>query len=150
MNLTEKITNDIKAAMMAKDQPKLLALRAIKAELLLLKTAKESSDEISEESSLKLLQKLVKQRKDSAAIYKQQNREDLYKQEEFEAYIIEAYLPKLMSEEEVSEIIKKIISETGANSIKDMGKIMGIASKQLAGKADNKIVADKVKSLLSI
>lgn len=149
MNLTEQINNDIKAAMLAKDQPRLLALRAIKAEILLAKTEKGGNVELTEEAGNKIIQKLVKQRHDSAIIYKQQGREDLYKQEELEASVIEAYLPKQMNIEEISAVIKKIIAETGADSLKDMGKVMGMAAKQLAGKADNKIVADTVKSLLT-
>ena len=149
MNLTEQINNDIKAAMMAKDQPKLLALRAIKSEILLAKTEKGGAAELTEEAGNKIIQKLAKQRRDTAVIYKEQNREDLYKQEEYEASVIEAYLPQQMSTEEITAVIKKIMADTGANSPKDMGKLMGIATKQLAGKADNKIVADTVKSLLN-
>jgi uncharacterized protein len=148
MNLTEKINNDIKAAMLAKDQPRLLALRAVKAELLLLKTS-ESGGDITEEAEMKILQKLVKQRRESAELYKQQGRMDLFQQEDFEAGVIEMYLPKKMDDAELTDVIKKIISEMGASSVKDMGKVMGAATKLLAGKADNKTISDKVKTLLS-
>ncbi|MBI5218574.1 MAG: GatB/YqeY domain-containing protein [Bacteroidia bacterium] len=148
MNLTEKINNDIKAAMLAKEQPKLLALRAVKAELILVKTS-GSNVEISEEMELKILQKLVKQRRESAEIYKQQGRMDLFQQEDFEATVIESYLPSRLSDEQVTDIIKKIISEVGATSPRDMGKVMGAAYRQLAGKTDNKLIAEKVKILLS-
>lgn len=148
MSLTEKINNDIKSAMLAKEAAKLIALRAIKAEILLANTAEGASGSLTPEAEIKILQKLVKQRRESAEIYKTQNRQDLYDQESFEANVIEAYLPQKMSEAEIIEAIKKVIAETGASSQKDMGKVMGIVSKQLAGKADNKVVAEKVKELL--
>lgn len=149
MSLSEKINNDIKQTMLARDRRKLEALRAIKAGLLLAKTGKDvSSGEIPESVELQLLQKLVKQRKESAEIYKQQNREDLADEELFQASIIETYLPKQMSDEEITEEVKKIVAETGANSMKDMGKVMGMASKKLAGKADNKKISNIVKSIL--
>ncbi|HBX50508.1 MAG: glutamyl-tRNA amidotransferase [Bacteroidetes bacterium RIFOXYA12_FULL_35_11] len=147
MALEEKINNDIKAAMLARDQAKLLALRAVKAEIIMAKTS-GAGNIITSDTELKILQKLVKQRKEAALVYKQQGREDLYTQEEFEASVIEAYLPKQMSEEEIITDLKKIIAETGATSVKEMGKVMGIASKHFAGKADNKIVSDKIKELL--
>jgi len=149
MGLEININNDIKQAMLAKDKHKLEALRAIKAALLLEKTGKDvSSGEIPESVELKLLQKLVKQRKDSAIIYREQNRVDMAEDEEFQASIIEKYLPEQMSEAEVESIIQKIVQETGASSMKDMGKVMGMASRQLAGKADNKTISNLVKKHL--
>jgi len=129
MSLEEKINADLKTAMMAKDEVGLRGLRAIKSAILLAKTEKGSTGEITAEKEVQMLQKLVKQRRDSIAEF-------------------EKYLPAMMSEDEVREIIKKIIADTGASTQKEMGKVMGAASKQLAGKADNKLVADIVKSLL--
>lgn len=146
MTLTEKINEDIKTAMLAKDKDKLEALRAIKAGILL---AQSSGENITPESELKMLQKMVKQRKESAEIYKTQNREDLVKTELFQAVVIETYLPTQMTKEEITIAVKNIIDQTGANSVKDMGKVMGMASKELAGKADNKIVSSIVKELLN-
>lgn len=149
MSLAEKINNDIKQAMLAKDKRKLEALRAIKAGLLLVKTGKDtSSGEIPETVEMQLLQKLVKQRKESAEIYKQQNREDLAEEELFQAGIIENYLPKQMSDEEIAEVVKQIVDDTGAESMKDMGKVMGAATKKLAGKADNRKISNIVKGIL--
>ncbi len=149
MSLAEKINADIKAAMLARDKRKLAALRAIKAGLLLAKTGKDaSSGEIPEIVEVQLLQKLVKQRKESASVYEQQNRSDLAEEELFQSGIIEAYLPQQMSEEEVTAVVKEIISQSGATGMKDMGKVMGAASKKLAGKADNKRVSDIVKKEL--
>ena len=149
MSLENIINQDIKDAMRAKEKEKLETLRAIKAALLIEKTQKSAKEEISEDAEMKILQKLVKQRKDSAQIYKDQNRDDLAKKELFEAGIIEKYLPEQMNDEELTKIIKDIIAKTGAQSMADMGKVMGAASKELAGKADGKAIADKVKSLLS-
>jgi len=150
MELEILINNDIKQAMMAKDRRKLNALRAIKAELLLLKTGKDTSSlEIPESLEIKILQKLVKQRKESAILYTEQNRPELVEEEEYQAAIIEAYLPKQMSEEEVEAIVKQVITDTGATTMKDMGRVMGEVSKQLAGKADNKTISMKVKKFLS-
>ncbi len=149
MSLAVKINDDIKSAMLAKDRRKLEALRAIKAALLLAKTGKDTmSGEIPEEVELSILQKLVKQRKESAEIYKSQNRADLVEDEVFQASIIEAYLPERMSEEDLRKIVKEIVDQTGAGSMKDMGKVMGMASKQLAGKADNKTISGIVRELL--
>ncbi|MGA3014426.1 MAG: GatB/YqeY domain-containing protein [Bacteroidales bacterium] len=148
MELEKQINNDIKNAMLARDPEKLEALRAIKAALLLEKTKEGTTGEIPESVELKLLQKLVKQRRESADIYAAANREDLAKKERFEASIIEKYLPQQMDETELTEKIRQIITETNATSIKDMGKVMGIASKTLAGKADNKMVSEIVKKLL--
>ena len=151
MNLEIIINNDLKQAMLAKDTKKLNALRAIKAALLLEKTGKDvSSAEIPETVELKLLQKLVKQRKESAAIYMANNRHELAEEELYQASIIEAYLPKQMSDDDVRTIVTEIIAETGANSIKDMGKVMGLASKKIAGQADNKTISEIVKQLLNV
>ncbi|MEE1189605.1 MAG: GatB/YqeY domain-containing protein [Bacteroidales bacterium] len=147
MTLEERINADIKAAMLAKERKKLDALRAVKSAILLLKT-NGSGDAISEEAEIACLQKLVKQRKESAELYKQQNRMDLYEDEAFQQAIIEAYLPEQMSEEEIRTELQKIISETGASSVKDMGKVMGAAQKAFAGRADNKVVSTIVKELL--
>lgn len=149
MSLETKINQDIKDAMRAKEREKLESLRAIKAAILMAKTEKGASEEISEDAELKILQKLVKQRKDSAQIYKEQNREDLAEKELAEASVIEKYLPEQMSDEELTEKVKAIVEQVGAKSMADMGKVMGIASKQLAGKADGKAIADKVKFLLN-
>jgi uncharacterized protein YqeY len=149
MNLAEIINDEIKRAMLAKDKQKLEALRAIKAALLIAKTGKDmSSGEIPETVELQLLQRLVKQRKESAGIYQAQNRPDLAEEELFQAEIIEKFLPQQMSEDEIRAVVKRIVDETGAQSVKDMGKVMGAASKQLVGKADNRIVSEIVKSLL--
>jgi uncharacterized protein len=149
MSLESKINEDIKVTMLARDSEKLEALRAIKAAILLEKTKEGGSGDIPEAVELKILQKLVKQRKESAEIYQSGNREDLSKKELFEAGIIETYLPKQISVEEVTGIIRKIIEQTAAVSIKDMGKVMGMASRELAGKADNKMISEVVKSLLT-
>ncbi|KKX51952.1 MULTISPECIES: GatB/YqeY domain-containing protein [Sphingobacterium] len=149
MTLEEKINQDIKTAMIAKDANKLRGLRAVKAAILLAKTEKGHSEELTEETEIKVLQKLVKQRKESAEIYKTQNRDDLYAIEVEEQEVIEAYLPKQLSREEVEAIIKEIISTTGASTVKDMGKVMGAANQQLAGKADGRTISELVKSLLA-
>jgi uncharacterized protein len=145
MSLTDRINADIKSAMLAKEKEKLEALRGIKAALLL---AQSSGEAQSDDSEIKLLQKLVKQRKEAADIYKQQNRMDLAEPELFQAGIIQQYLPAQMGEEEIKNIIRRIVETTGASSIKDMGKVMGMASKELAGKADNRLVSEIVKQLL--
>jgi uncharacterized protein len=149
MELEKLINDDIKATMLARDSRKLEALRAIKAALLLEKTKEGGTGDIPETLELKLLQKLVKQRRESAEIYKGAGREDLAEKEIFEAEIIEKYLPQQLSEAEVRERIKKIIAETGAATIKDMGKVMAKAGAELSGKADNKMVATIVKELLT-
>ncbi len=146
MALEEKINADIKAAMLAKEAKKLEALRAIKSAILLLKTSPEG---LNDDTELKALQKMVKQRKETAEIYKTQSRQDLYDDEVFQASIIEAYLPKQMSEEELRGELTKIIAAVGASSAADMGKVMGAATKQLAGKADGKAISNLVKELLS-
>jgi uncharacterized protein YqeY len=147
MTLEEKVNADIKSAMLAKEKEKLEALRAVKSAILLAKSEKVGA-EISHETELKLLQKLVKQRKESAEIYVTQNRKELADVELFQAGIIEIYLPKQLSEDEVTLELKQIISETGASSAKDMGKVMGMATQRLAGRADGKLVAQVVKQLL--
>jgi len=149
MSLEISINNDIKSAMIAKDKRKLEALRAIKSALLLIKTGKDTSfAEVPEELEMKTLQKLIKQRKESAAIFAKQGRSEMAEEELYQAGIIEAYLPEQMSEDEIKTIVEKIIADTGASTMKDMGKVMGMASKQLAGKADNKIVSQIVRTLL--
>ena len=149
MELEILINEDIKQAMISKDKEKLEALRAIKAALLLEKTGKDvSSGIIPETVELKLLQRLVKQRRESAEVFKAQGRPDLAEVEIFQAAIIEKYLPEQMSDDEVIAIVKKVIAETGATGIKDMGKVMGTATKLVAGKADNKLIAEIIKKLL--
>lgn len=149
MSLEIKINNDIKQAMLAKDKKTLEALRAVKAGLLLIKTGGDiNSEEIPESVEMSLLQKLVKQRKESAEMYSSQNRSDLAEDELFQAAIIEKYLPAQISQEEIKRILKEIIAETGASSMKDMGKVMGMATQKLAGKADNKTISAIIKELL--
>ncbi len=151
MELENRINDDIKQAMMARESRKLEALRAVKAALLLAKTSKDAvGGDLPEEAGLRLLQKLIKQRQESAELYKTGGREDLAEQELFQAGVIEHYLPKQLGEEDILAGLKKIIQETGASGPKDMGRVMGMASKELAGKADNKTVADLVKKLLGI
>lgn len=149
MELEKCINDDMKAAMLARNQEKLEAIRAVKAAILLEKTKEGGTGEIDEDIGIRILQRLVKQRRESAEIYMTGNREDLAKKELFEASVIEQYLPQQMEPEKVREIIVKIISETGASSVKEMGKVMGIASKELAGKADNKVIATIIKELLT-
>ncbi|MDR2273150.1 MAG: GatB/YqeY domain-containing protein [Sphingobacterium sp.] len=149
MSLETQINQDIKAAMIAKDTATLRGLRAIKAAILLAKTEKGHAEDLNQEAEIKVLQKLVKQRRESAEIYKNQNREDLYQIEVEEEKVIEAYLPKQLSREEVESVIKAIIAETGASSIKEMGKVMGAANQKLAGQADGKTISELVKSLLA-
>ncbi|HPT10813.1 MAG TPA: GatB/YqeY domain-containing protein [Bacteroidales bacterium] len=148
MNLEQKINDEIKAAMLARNPQKLEALRAIKAALLLEKTKEDAESTISEGTALKILQKLVKQRRESAEIYANAQRDDLAQKELFEASIIETFLPQQLSAEEVTAVITRIIEQTGAASVKDMGKVMGAASKELAGKADNKMISEIVKMRL--
>jgi len=148
MTLTEKINQDIKEAMLAKDSKKLEALRAVKSGLLLLKTGKGAGDDIPQDQEMALLKKLVKQRKESAAIYREKERIELAEEEEFQAAVIEKYLPEQISGDELRKIVKDVITETGAESMKDMGRVMGMASKKLAGKADNKEISGIVKELL--
>lgn len=147
MSLEQKLMTDLKEAMKAKDQAKLRSIRAVKAALLLMKTD-GSGDEITEEKEIKLVQKLVKQRKESLDIYVKQGREDLAAVEREEITVLETYLPEQMGEEELTTIVKGIIDKLGANSMADMGKVMGMASKELAGKADGKAISGIVKQIL--
>jgi uncharacterized protein YqeY len=149
MSLKNQIEADIKKAMLAKQKDDLRALRGIKSMILLAETEKGSEGTLSEEQEMKLLQKAAKQRSESLAVYQEQGREDLAQVEQAELDVINRYLPKPMSDEELQSAIKAIIERTGATSMKDMGKVMGIASKELAGKADGKLIADTVKSMLS-
>lgn len=149
MSLKQKIDSEIKSAMIAKDKDRLRALRAVKSLILLEETKGGAAGELSEDDEMKILTKAAKQRKDSADIYQQQNREDLYAVEMAELAIIQEFLPKALTDEELTAAISEIIAQTGASGPKDMGKVMGVASKQLAGKADGKAIADKVKSLLN-
>ena len=148
MSLETQLMADIKQAMLAKDQKKLEALRAIKAQILLEKS-KDGSNEISEAAEIAMLQRLVKQRKESASIFEQNGRTELAENEKQQAAVIEAYLPKQLSDDELNDMLKAIIAEVGACSIKDMGKVMGIASKKAAGRADNSKISAMVKELLN-
>jgi uncharacterized protein YqeY len=149
MALENTINQDIKAAMLAKDEARLRGLRAIKSALLLAKTEKGATETLTEETEVKVLQKLVKQRKESAEIYLQQNRQDLYQIEKEEQDVIEEYLPKQLSREEIVAEVQRVIQEVGATSVKDMGKVMGLINQRLAGKADGKTIAEVVKEQLS-
>ena len=146
--LFDQVSKDIVAAMKAKDKVRLEALRNIKKVFIEAKTAPGAYDTLDDAAALRILQKLAKQGNDSAALYKGQNREDLAEAELAQVAVIESYLPKPMSSEEIENAVKDIISQTGASSIKEMGKVMGIASKQLAGKADGKTISEIVKKLL--
>jgi uncharacterized protein YqeY len=146
MGLEEKINADIKTAMLAKDQGKLEAIRGIKSAILLLKS---SGNPVTEEEEIKAMQKMVKQRKEAADIYTTQNRKDLADVELLQIAVIEAYLPKQMSEADIKAALAQIINQVGAKSPADMGKVMGVATKQFAGKADGKLVSALVKELLS-
>lgn len=148
MSLETQLMADIKQAMLAKDQKKLEALRAIKAQILLEKS-KDGSNEISEAAEIAMLQRLVKQRKESASIFEQNGRTELAENEKQQAAVIEAYLPKQLSDDELKDMLNAIIAEVGASSIKDMGKVMGIASKKAAGRADNSKISAMVKELLN-
>lgn len=149
MNLFDKVSGDIKTAMLARDKVRLEALRGIKKEFLEAKTAKGGDGELSDDAALKILAKMVKQRKESASIYTEQNREDLAGEELAQAAIIEEYLPKQLSEEEMTAALKEIIARVGATSAKEMGKVMGTATKELAGKAEGKAISAKVRELLA-
>lgn len=148
MSLTDKIAADLKEAMKAKDKIALEAIRAAKTAFTLALTSKGVNSSLSADEELKIIQKLVKQRRDTAVIYKEQNRLDLYEKEIVEADVLEKYLPAQLSDEELTSVIKEIIAQTGASSMKDMGKVMGIATKQLTGKTEGKAISDKVKELL--
>jgi uncharacterized protein len=149
MSLEQKVMADLKTAMLAKDEKGLRSLRAIKAAIIIAKTAEGAGGELKEEDEIKMLQKLIKQRKDSLEIYQQQQRADLARKEQEEITIIEKFLPKQMDVEELKAVLSKIISETGASSPADIGKVMGVATRQLAGKADGKTISAVVKELLS-
>lgn len=148
MSLFDRISSDILDAMKAKEKEKLEALRGIKKVMLEAKSAAGATGELTDQDCLKIISKLAKQGNDSAAIYKEQGRDDLYEQEIFQVKVFEAYLPVKMSDADLTSAIQAIISETGATGIKEMGKVMGIASKKLAGLADGKDISDKVKALL--
>ncbi|MES2826559.1 MAG: GatB/YqeY domain-containing protein [Bacteroidota bacterium] len=147
--IATNIDQEIKQAMLAKDQARLRGLRAIKAAILIARTEKGTTEELTEEGELKILQRLVKQRKESADIYKQQGREDLSKIEEEEIEVIAGFMPKQMDRAELEVIIADLIAKSGATSAKDMGKVMGLANKGLAGKADGKLIAELVKAQLA-
>ena len=149
MSLEQKIMGELKTAMLAKDEKALRSLRAIKAAILLAKTSEGAGGELKEDDEIRLLQKLVKQRKDSLEIYQQQNRADLAQKEQEEIEIIEKFLPKQLSADELRSEVSAIITEVGASSPADMGKVMGAATKKLAGKADGKTISALVKEILS-
>jgi len=149
MNLFDQISNDIKDAMKAREKEKLEALRGIKKVMLEAKSAAGATGELTDQECLKIISKLAKQGSDSAAIYMEQGRDDLYEQEMFQVKVFESYLPVKMSDAELTDAVKAIISEVGASSIKEMGKVMGAASKKLAGLAEGKDISEKVKALLS-
>ncbi|MBK3516454.1 GatB/YqeY domain-containing protein [Carboxylicivirga marina] len=149
MSLEAQINNDIKEAMKAKDRIRLEALRGIKKEIIEAKTSKGAADEVSDADVMKIVQKMVKQRKDAAELFKSQNREDLAEKELAEIEAINVYLPKQLTQKELTPIVKEIIEKVGASSMKEMGKVMGIASKELAGKADGKDISIVVKQLLA-
>lgn len=149
MDLFEKVSADIKAAMLARDKVRLEALRGVKKEFLEAKTAKGGDGTLSDDAAMKILVKMVKQRKESAEIYNTQNRPELAANELAEAAVIEEYLPKQLSEDELTAELQKIIAQVGATSAKEMGKVMGVASKALAGRADGKAISAKVKELLA-
>lgn len=149
MNLEQKIMAELKTAMLAKDEKTVRSLRAVKAAILVAKTAGGSSGEISAEEETRILQKMVKQRKDSLEIFRQQNREDLAAKEQEEISVIEKFLPKQMEEQELREYIQGLIAKTGASGSGDLGKVMGIASRELAGKADGKAISTVARELLN-
>lgn len=149
MSLETIINQDIKVAMLAKNETALRSLRAIKSALLMAKTEKGAAQELTADAEIKVLQKLVKQRKESAEIYKTQNRADLYQIEADEMEVIEKYLPKQMSEEELNVYIKGLIAKLNVISVKEMGKIMGLANQELSGKADGKAISETIKKLLN-
>jgi uncharacterized protein len=149
MSLKQQIDNDIKSAMLAKNKEELTALRSIKSLILLAETEKGVSAEISSETESKLLMKAAKQRKESAEIFQKESRDELAKKELFELEVISRYLPKQLSEAEITAEVKKIIEQVGAKGPQDMGKVMGTATKQLAGKADGKMISEIVKKILA-
>ena len=147
--IANTIDQEIKQAMLAKNQAQLRGLRAIKAALLLARTEKGPAEEVTEEAEMKILQRLIKQRKESAEIYKQQGREDLSVIEEEEIDVISAFMPKQLDRADIEKVIAQIITQSGASSVKEMGKVMGLANKELAGKADGKLIAEIVKAQLA-
>jgi hypothetical protein len=149
MSLFDQVSADIKSAMLAREKVRLEALRGIKKEFIEAKTAKGAGGELTDDHALKILAKMVKQRKETAQIYSEQNRPELAAQELAEAEVIEGYLPKPLSDEELTDAISKIIAEVGATSPQEMGKVMGVASKALAGRADGRVISAKVKELLA-
>ena len=149
MDIFEKVSKDIIAAMKAKDKMRLEALRNVKKFFIEAKTAPGANDTLDDATALKILSKLAKQGRDTAALYREQNRADLAEEEEGQAAVIEGYLPRALTADELEAEVRAIIAETGAASPKDMGKVMGVASKRLAGKADGKAIADLVKRLLT-
>lgn len=149
MSLENTVNQDIKTAMLAKNETSLRSLRAIKSALLLAKTEKGAAQELTEEAEIKVLQRLVKQRKESADIYTSQNRADLYQIETEEIEVIEKYLPKQLSQEELNGYIQGLITKLNVTSVKEMGKIMGVANKELSGKADGKAISETIKNLLN-
>ena len=148
MGILSNLTDEIKNAMRAKDSLRLEALRAIKSGILLSQTAPSGTKELNDDESIRLLQRLVKQRKESAAIYREQDRDDLAEPEEAQAEVITEFLPAQLSEKEVEKIISEIITKTKADNMKDMGRVMGMASGQLAGRAEGKLIASLVKQML--
>lgn len=148
MTLFDQVSKDIIAAMKAKDKVRLEALRNIKKYFIEAKTAPGSGDELSDEAALKIITKLAKQGRDTAALYKEKGRDDLAAEEAAQAAVVEEYLPKQLTADELQAAVKEIIAQTGASSMKDMGKVMGIASKQLAGQADGRAISEVVKQLL--
>ena len=148
MNLFDTVSNDIKAAMLAKDKIRLEALRGAKKEFLEAKTAKGAEGDLADEAAVKILQRMIKQRKDSAVIYIEQNRPELAEKELAEVAVLESYLPKALSPEELETALRNIIAQVGATSIKDMGKVMGVATQALAGKTEGRLISEKVKQLL--
>ncbi|MDE7025964.1 MAG: GatB/YqeY domain-containing protein [Paramuribaculum sp.] len=149
MDMFERISADIKSAMLARDKVRLETLRGIKKEFLEAKTAKGADGELSEDTAMKILSKMAKQRRETAQIYTEQSRHELAENELAEAAVIEEYLPKPLTEEELTATLKEIIARVGATSPKEMGKVMGVASKELAGKADGKLISAKVRELLA-
>ncbi len=149
MNLFDKISEDIKAAMLAKDAVRRDTLRGVKKEFLEAKTSKAGNGELSDDDAMKIIVKMVKKGKDAADIFISQNRQDLADEELAQVAVLEGYLPKQMTDEELTSAIKDIIAQTGATSAKDMGKVMGVASKSLSGKAEGKAISEKVKTLLA-
>jgi len=149
MNLVEQIDADLKSAMLARDEVRKLTIRGIKKEIIEAKTAPGANGEVSDDTILKIVAKLLKQRKDSAAIYSEQGRADLAENELAEAAVLETYMPKQMSAEELDAAVRDMIAQTGAQGSKDMGKVMGVATKKLAGKAEGRVISETVKRLLN-